>query len=283
MRSLKIGGLVLVVLFLVFTRACAQSVEEYCAKGVEYGAQGKLKEAEKEFRKALEVNQLYSSAKESLKLISDVLEKRVEKETAIHLFKGIIYDSKGMLNGSITEYKEAIAINPKYAMAHNNLGAVYYNKGMLDEAIAEYKEALTIDSNHVNAHSNLGFAYAKDKLMFDEAIIECRKAIAVNPNYAMAHSNLGIAYVGKKMYDEAIAEYKKAIAMDSSFAAAYNNLAVAYYVKKEYGLAIKYCDRAIELGYKVHPRFLNDLKQYRDPETEMKNILREEFDDVPEF
>ncbi len=79
----------------------------------------------------------------------------------------------------------------------------------------------------------------------------------------MAHINLGLAYVGKKMYDEAITEYKKAVTIDPNLAVAYNNLAVAYYFKKEYGLAIEHCDKAIELGYKVHPGFLKDLEPYR--------------------
>jgi tetratricopeptide (TPR) repeat protein len=259
----KISGLVIMVLFLTVGVAYAQPVEEYCVKGVEYGTQGKFEEAEKEFKKALEVDQFYASAKENLTLIKDVLEKRVENEVAIHLFKGITYDSKGMLDESIGEYEKAVALNPNYAMAHNNLGVAYYYKGMLDEAIAEYEKAIAINPNHANAHSNLGLAYAKGKRMFDEAIAECKKAIAINPNHANAHSNLGLAYVGKKMLDEGIAEYRKAIAIDPNLAVAYNNLAVAYYLKKEYGLAIEHCDRAIELGYEVHPGFLNDLKPYR--------------------
>lgn len=264
------------VLFLISGRVYAQSVEEYCVKGVEYGAQGKFEEAEKEFKKALEVDPSYASAEENLKLIKDVLEKRVENEFATHLFKGLFYENQWMLaeatsdydsqlwlDVTIAEYKKAIAINPNYAMANNNLGVAYYNKGMLDEAITEYKKAITINPNHAKAHANLGLAYVKGKRMFDEAISECKKAIAINSNLANAHSNLGLAYVGKKMYDEAIAEYKKAIAIEPNLAVACNNLAVAYYAKKEYDLAIEYCDRAIGLGYKVHPGFLKDLKPYR--------------------
>jgi tetratricopeptide (TPR) repeat protein len=214
----RISGLVLIVLFWVVGISYAQTVEEYYNKGVEYGAQGKFKEAENEFKRALEIDQFYGPAKECLKLTEDALAKRVENEVAIHLFKGVVYGIKGMWDEAITEYKKAIALNPNYADAHNILGLAYANKGMRDEAIAEFK-----------------------------------KAIALNPNDAEAHNNLGVAYGNKGMLDEAITEFKKAIALNPNYAEAHYNLAVSYYYKGQHGLAIKHCDQAIELGYKVHP------------------------------
>lgn len=73
----------------------------------------------------------------------------------------------------------------------------------------------------------------------------------------------GIVYLSKGMYDEAVAEFKKAIEINPSYATARNNLAVAYYCKEEFILAIEHCDKAIELGYRVHPKFLKELEPYR--------------------
>ncbi|PIP20824.1 MAG: hypothetical protein COX40_02670 [Candidatus Omnitrophica bacterium CG23_combo_of_CG06-09_8_20_14_all_40_11] len=67
----------------------------------------------------------------------------------------------------------------------------------------------------------------------------------------------------KGMFNEAIAEYEKAIAINSNDAEAHNNLAVTYYYKGQYDLAIKHCDKAIELGGRVHPGFLEALRPYR--------------------
>ncbi len=228
MIVLRISGLVLMILFLAVGTSCSQTIEEYLGKGLEYGAQGKFEEAEKEFKKTLEIDQFYEQAEECLRLIEDVLEKRVESEVVIHLFKGGTYHDKGMIDEAIAEYKKAIAIDPNYVSAHHLLGIACHDKGMIDEAIAEYKKAIAIDPNHVSAHHNLG-----------------------------------IAYSSKGMTDEAIAEYKKAIAIDPKDASAHNNLAVRYYMQGRYDLAVKHCDKAIELGYKVNPRFLEDLKPYR--------------------
>ena len=43
---------------------------------------------------------------------------------------------KGHLDGAIACYKKAIELDPKDAMAHNNLGIAHDGKGQVDEAIA---------------------------------------------------------------------------------------------------------------------------------------------------
>ena len=176
MRVLRISGLVLMVLSLGVGISYAQTAKECYDKGIEYGSQGRFEEVEEEFKKALKIDQFYVPAEAGLKIIEDVLEKRVKNEFAIHLFKGAAYDSKGMFDEAIAECKKAIAINPNYAEAHNNLGLAYGDKGM-----------------------------------FDEAIAECKKAIAINPNYAKAHNNLAVVYYEQGQYDLAIKHCDKAI------------------------------------------------------------------------
>jgi tetratricopeptide (TPR) repeat protein len=140
----RISGLVLIVLFWVVGISYAQTVEEYYNKGVEYGAQGKFKEAENEFKRALEIDQFYGPAKECLKLTEDALAKRVENEVAIHLFKGAIYGNKGMWDEAITEFKKAIALNPNFAEAHYNLAVSYYYKGQHGLAIKHCDQAIEL-------------------------------------------------------------------------------------------------------------------------------------------
>ena len=93
---------------------------------------------------------------------------------------------------------------------------------------------------------------------------EYKKAIEANPNYAEAHYGLGEAYGRRIMLDEAITEYKRVLEIDPNHGMAHNNLAVLYYVQGEHSVAIEHCDRAIELGYWVHPEFLEDLEPYRE-------------------
>ena len=45
------------------------------------------------------------------------------------------------------------------------------------------------------------------------------------------------------------------------FAEAYNNRGIAYYFKKEYDKSWENVKKAQELGYKSHPKFLEDLSK----------------------
>ncbi len=86
---------------------------------------------------------------------------------------------------------------------------------------------------------------------------------AINPDKADTRSNLGWAYIRKDMLNEAITELKKALDIDPNYAKVHRNLAIAYYKKGEFKSAIKHCDIAVEFGYKIHPKFLEDLEPYR--------------------
>jgi len=144
----------------------------------------------------------------------------------------------------------------------SNFGIAYYRKGMYHEAIAAYQKASDISPNHAEVYGNLGVVYGTVG-MYDEAIVMFKKALIFNPNAAGVHYDLGIAYYIKGMYDEAIAEYKRAVVFNPNDTEAHYGLSLAYYAEGEYSLAIEHCDRAIELGYRVHPEFLEALKPYR--------------------
>ena len=56
----------------------------------------------------------------------------------------------------MSSYKEAIALNPEYAEAHNNLGNVLAEMERLEEAEISYRKAIKFKHNYVEAHNNLG-------------------------------------------------------------------------------------------------------------------------------
>jgi serine/threonine protein kinase len=87
------------------------------------------------------------------------------------------------------------SLTPRFkAKAHNNLGCAYSararaGKGRRDEAMSEFKEALKVDPNYAKAHYNLGLQYV-DNEMFQEAISEFQKALQIIPTYEEARTEL---------------------------------------------------------------------------------------------
>ena len=65
---------------------------------------------------------------------------------------------KGQLDEAIACYRKAIELDPKLAVAHNNLGFALLGKGQTDLAIASYRKAIEIDPKLAMAHGNLGIA-----------------------------------------------------------------------------------------------------------------------------
>ena len=162
----------------------------------------------------------------------------------------------------VTLWSDVIKNYPTTAMAYNNRGSAYLNQGEFGKAISDYGHALKINPNHLIAFDNLLRAYWTMG-MKNEAKTLYKKATETNPNYEGAYNNLGNVYwkIGKK--DDAIALYKMVIEINPNNAEAHKSLALAYYYKREYSLAVYHLNRAIELGYKVNPEFLELLRPYR--------------------
>ena len=51
--------------------------------------------------------------------------------------------------------------------------------------------------------------------------------------------------------------------MSPDFALAHNNVAAAYYNNEDYEKAIEHLDKAVSLGFEVHPEFQKKLEPYR--------------------
>jgi tetratricopeptide (TPR) repeat protein len=85
--------------------------------------------------------------------------------------------------------------------------------------------------------------------------------IELNPRNVSAYYNLGLAYYNQGQYDKAIANCNKAIHINPKFADAYNTRAAAFFFKKKYKKAWNDVHKAQHLGYKVHPEFIDALRQ----------------------
>jgi tetratricopeptide (TPR) repeat protein len=112
--------------------------------------------------------------------------------------------------GAEKEFKRAIELNPRYAIAHQWYGDYFEVTGRHNESIAEERRAVELDPLSLTISFELGtaFYYARD---YDQAIQQFQKTLELDPNFPAVHAFLPAAYEQKGMYDEAIAGFQKGI------------------------------------------------------------------------
>src|SRR5213080_3477072 len=128
------------------------------------------------------------------------------------------------LKKSIDYFNQAIAADPKYALAYAGLAEAYallptYAGGTPQEcypkAEAAAKRALALDETVAEAHNALGEVFLFYDFDFCRSTREFQRAIELKPNYASAHQWYGndlLVPLGR--FDEAIAEVKRALELD---------------------------------------------------------------------
>jgi len=113
--------------------------------------------AEKEFRRAVELNSHYATAHHWYARLLAVLDKKVD---------------------AITELKRAIELDPLNLPINNSLGSFYVSIGRFDDAIHQYRKNLEIDPKYASAHAGLAKAYFEQH-NYREAFLEWKEVAAI--------------------------------------------------------------------------------------------------------
>jgi tetratricopeptide (TPR) repeat protein len=112
--------------------------------------------------------------------------------------------------GAEKEFKRAIELNPRYAIAHQWYSGYFEAMGLPSEALAQTKLAQELDplSPIISFELGVTLYYARD---YDRAIQQFQRTLELEPNFPPAQQFLSASFEQKGMYDEAIAGFKKAI------------------------------------------------------------------------
>jgi tetratricopeptide (TPR) repeat protein len=94
---------------------------------------------------------------------------------------GIAYHHLFALEEARKHYQKALALNPHYAEALNNLAAVYHGEHNDKQAEKTYKKALKYAPDSAVTYSNLGTSYLSDQ-KYKLGAQAYQKALALNPN-----------------------------------------------------------------------------------------------------
>jgi serine/threonine protein kinase len=125
------------------------------------------------------------------------------------------------------EFKQALALSPNYATAHEWYSLYLANSGRLNELEAVISRALELDplSLIINATKGLCYYYMR---RYDDAIAQCLRTLEMDPNYAMAHLYLEWVYSAHGMWEQAIASGEKLVAISGESPVALGFLGSTY-------------------------------------------------------
>ena len=120
---------------------------------------------------------------------------------------------------SISNYQDALKINPSDEVTLLKLGNIYKIKNDNKNALSFYKKSIVVNPNYTDGWFNLGLVYANDKN--NGKAKECfHRVVALNPNYNYAYYALGIAYEQDGDKKEALNNYKIFLTQNKDEAAA---------------------------------------------------------------
>ena len=149
--------------------------------------------------------------KQSYERAKEAIEKALERDNKLaeaHASLGyILTNYYWNWSEAESQFKQAIDLNPNYAMAHNWYSQYLGFMGRPEEALRESKRAQEIDP--LSPWTNSGFISFLAR-RYDDGIAESKKALELDPQFAAAHMVIGLSYVQKKNYEDAIAELQKA-------------------------------------------------------------------------
>jgi TolB-like protein/DNA-binding winged helix-turn-helix (wHTH) protein/Tfp pilus assembly protein PilF len=123
--------------------------------------------AEREFKKAIELNPRYATA---------------------HHWYAHYFLARGQTGQAVSEIKRAQELDPLSFIINVGVGWCLYHARRYDDAIRQYRFSLTLNPEFSLTHCTLGMALVQ-KQMYDEAMAEFHKARALpgSPAFAMAN------------------------------------------------------------------------------------------------
>ena len=220
----------------------------YYLEGIDYFYKVYMVEAEKSFRKALELDSTFAMACYWLAVIKSGEEKKALAAKAVKYSDKVSQKEKyyircleagvsGNQTQEIRALEKIIEHYPEEKEAYFMLGAIYQLQ-LRDykQAVDYLNKATQIDPLYKIAYNMLAYAY--DEMGdFEKSIWAINKYISLAPDEANPYDSRADLYANNGKLDQAIESYKKALQIKPDFYSSLSKLGYMYLFKKDYAKA----------------------------------------------
>jgi tetratricopeptide (TPR) repeat protein len=203
--------------WLAAIRVAPSIANNFVGLATAYQLQGNIDQAEKNYRRALQLEPTNQLAVDGIKAIEN---DKVQMELDLFLNRAIAFQKEGRYDESIDSYIKAVRLSPRNADIHYNVGTSFQAKKDWFQAEKAYRRALELDPNHKEAtlalkaltddRKETQVSEAFDKAialqqqgLLAEAIAIYLKVAEDKPTDDTLFYNLGTAYQGNGEFDKA--------------------------------------------------------------------------------
>ncbi len=210
--------------WLAAIRVAPHLANNHVGLGTAYQLKGDFLQAERSFRRALQIdatNQLAVKGLDTLK------EDQIKTQISLFMDRAVSFQKQANYDQSLANYIKALNLDPLNADIHYNIGTAFQAKNDLIRARKAYHRATELKSGHLEARQALAILDNETKerqvaeafmqavkfqeaANYTDAIKIYNKILVDKPNDDALHYNLAVAYQAQGNYNEALSHYKQA-------------------------------------------------------------------------
>jgi serine/threonine-protein kinase len=189
---------------------------------------------------------------------------------------------------AIGYFEQAIAADPRYALAYAGLADAYalqvdYRGVPVREGFERAKtyaqQALTLDPTLAEVHASLGWVLFIYDWDWDGAAAAFRRALEIDPGYATAHQWYSFVVMTQRSIDQALVEGHTALELDPASVSIRRSLGWLYYYARRYDDSLRHLRRAIamdplsEENYRMLGRVHTQCGAYGEAERALQEAV----------
>ncbi len=144
------------------------------------------------------------------------------------------------------QFRQAIAIDPNYALGYAGLADCYFFNGEAAKTVAALSKALELDDTLVEALTTQAY-YLSVRWDWERAERLFKRAIELNPNYPPAHHWYAFHLTALGRFPEAIEEINRAKEIDPLSLIINTDVGQILYFSRQYDQAIEAYRKALEM------------------------------------
>jgi len=168
-----------------------------------------------------------------------------DRSEALRL-RGRQYRSTGNYDKAITEFTEALELDPQNGSAFAGRGETYRLMGRWNEALADLTRSIDLDPNDSWTVACRGLTF-RGMGRYDDALADFTRAINLDPNDSWTIVYRGLTFRGMGRYDDALADFTRAIEIHPEYAWAFALRGETFQGMGRYDDALADLTRVIEI------------------------------------